>query len=397
MYYYMQSNAMSVDTSGESGEQLEQQRRHVSIFVPTLKSTCNVNNNNSNNPTIRSTEPISFLFIKIDSCSTTSQFYILTAGIIVFYLLYGFFQELIFRLQGFHAHGWYLTLIQFGFYTIFGKLEWWLRKIDKKRIPWCTYFMLAFFTLMTMGLSNTSVGYLNYPTQVMFKCCKLIPVLIGSIIIQGKKIKLVDFAAAGCMSIGLIFFTLADSKLSPSFNHIGITMISLALVADAVIGNIQEKAMKTYQASNVEVVLYSYLIGFCYLLAGAVIFGELGSAFQFCAKHPVETYGYGAIFSVTGYFGIHLVLSLIKVSGVFVAVTVTTFRKALSIVISFALFSKPFTIQYLWSGTLVVLGIYLNIAAKVDVNIFWNGIINFYHYLMQYYKRCRSYTKISYV
>lgn len=36
-----------------------------------------------------------------------------------------------------------------------------------------------------MGLSNTSLGYLNYPTQVIFKCCKLIPVMIGGVFIQG--------------------------------------------------------------------------------------------------------------------------------------------------------------------------------------------------------------------
>lgn len=47
------------------------------------------------------------------------------------------------------------------------------------------YVQLAFYTVATMGLSNASVGYLNYPTQVIFKCCKLIPVLIGGILIQG--------------------------------------------------------------------------------------------------------------------------------------------------------------------------------------------------------------------
>lgn len=41
-----------------------------------------------------------------------------------------------------------------------------------------------------MGLSNTSLGYLNYPTQVIFKCCKLIPVMIGGVFIQGKLILL---------------------------------------------------------------------------------------------------------------------------------------------------------------------------------------------------------------
>jgi len=50
--------------------------------------------------------------------------------------------------------------------------------------------IIAFLTVGTMGLSNTSLGYLNYPTQVIFKCCKLIPVMIGGIFIQGKLILL---------------------------------------------------------------------------------------------------------------------------------------------------------------------------------------------------------------
>lgn len=54
------------------------------------------------------------------------------------------------------------------------------------RIPGKTYMIIAFLTVGTMGLSNTSLGYLNYPTQVIFKCCKLIPVMIGGVFIQGK-------------------------------------------------------------------------------------------------------------------------------------------------------------------------------------------------------------------
>lgn len=76
---------------------------------------------------------------------------------------------------------------------------------------------MAFYTVATMGLSNASVGYLNYPTQVIFKCCKLIPVLIGGIIIQGKKFNFYDTSAACLMSLGLILFTLADSSVAPNF------------------------------------------------------------------------------------------------------------------------------------------------------------------------------------
>ena len=52
-----------------------------------------------------------------------AQFVILSAGVFFFYLLYGYYQELIFSLPGFTGYGWYLTLIQFGYYSIFGKVR----------------------------------------------------------------------------------------------------------------------------------------------------------------------------------------------------------------------------------------------------------------------------------
>ena len=51
-----------------------------------------------------------------------AQFIILSTGVFFFYLLYGYYQELIFSLPGFTGYGWYLTLIQFGYYTVFGKV-----------------------------------------------------------------------------------------------------------------------------------------------------------------------------------------------------------------------------------------------------------------------------------
>lgn len=97
--------------------------------------------------------------------STSPSFYPL--------FIYNFFfipQELIFTLDGIQPFGWYLTLIQFGYYTIFGWVECRIRGVTRK-IPLGTYLLLAFLTLGTMGFSNSSLGYLNYPTQVNY--CKI--------------------------------------------------------------------------------------------------------------------------------------------------------------------------------------------------------------------------------
>ena len=52
-------------------------------------------------------------------------------------------------------------------------------------------------------------------------------------------------------------------------------MINLALVADAIIGNVQEKAMRKFGASNSEVVFYSYSMGVVYLAVALILSGRL--------------------------------------------------------------------------------------------------------------------------
>lgn len=79
-------------------------------------------------------------------------------------------------------------------------------------------------------------------------------------------------------------FVLADSKISPNFDVFGVFLISMALLCDAIIGNVQEKSMKNYQASNTEVVLYSYGIGFVYIFIILLCTGDLTDGFTFFAK-----------------------------------------------------------------------------------------------------------------
>lgn len=67
---------------------------------------------------------------------------------------------------------------------------------------------------------------------------------------------------------------------------------------------------------------------------------------------------------MSGYLGIQVVLTLVRTTGATTAVTVTTTRKAMSIVVSFFFFTKPFTMQYVWSSLIIVLGIYLNVYSK---------------------------------
>ena len=91
--------------------------------------------------------------------------------------------------------------------------------------------------------------------------------------------------------------------------------------------------------------VFLLVLSFVYIL----MTGDLISGINAFGENAYQSYGMVLVFSITGYFGMQAVLSLVRTFGAFVAVTVTSMRKAVSVVISFILFSKPFTIQYLVS------------------------------------------------
>uniref|UniRef100_A0A1I7VU37 Adenosine 3'-phospho 5'-phosphosulfate transporter 2 n=1 Tax=Loa loa TaxID=7209 RepID=A0A1I7VU37_LOALO len=339
---------------------------HTSLYSTTLRRLLPSNIKDVPQPeVVVSNAEVTLLGISIAFRLKGLQFIVLCCGIFVFYITYGFIQELMFKVDGMESYGWHLTLIQFLIYSIMASLESFCCAIIKqRRIPIHIYLEIATLTVGTIGFSNVAVGYLNYPTQVVFKCCKLIPVLIGGIIIQGKQYSCIDFTAACVMSFGLVTFILGDSAVSPMFNPFGYTMISVALLFDAVIGNVQEKSLHIYKASNNEMILYSYSIGFIYIMLGLIIYGNFLDGFYFFSKHPLQTYGYSILFSISGYLGLNAVLSLVRTQGAFIAVTVTTIRKAVTVALSFLFFSKPFVTQYLWGGLLILAAIYLNLYSK---------------------------------
>ena len=88
-------------------------------------------------------------------------------------------------------------------------------------VPLQTYALIGFLSTVSIGFTNVSLKFLNYPTQIIFKSCKLIPVMVGGIIIQKKKYGVAHFLSAALMSVGLCFFVLADSKTSPIFDKAG--------------------------------------------------------------------------------------------------------------------------------------------------------------------------------
>ncbi|KRX60591.1 Adenosine 3'-phospho 5'-phosphosulfate transporter 2 [Trichinella sp. T9] len=322
--------------------------------------------------------------VDIGFLSREFQFILCASAVFLLYVIYGILQEKMFTVDGFRTLGFYLTTVQFFIMAIFGIVE---RNCSSKRrrcTPLKIYFVLSLASFGTIGFSNAAVGYLNYPTQVVFKSCKLIPVMIGGILIQGKRYSVYDYIAVLLMTVGLIMFSLADAAVNPEFNSTGFLCVGMALFSDAVIGNLQEASMRIYAPENNEIMAYTYSIAFLYSAFFTALNGNLIAGISFTLKNPLIMRDM-LLFSVCSYFGVQVILTLINGFDALVAITVTTFRKVITVCLSFILFSKPFTYRYLLGGTVILIGIYFNLYSKKQ-----NVMKKYFDKVSKYFKLTKS-------
>jgi hypothetical protein len=102
-------------------------------------------------PTHKSeTSNLKVLCCTLSHLSPKAEFLICCGLVFLFFLLYGYFAELIFTLDG--VSGWYITLVQFFYYTLFGLFE---NARKTRNVPIKIYLLLAFLTLGTMVSSHS--------------------------------------------------------------------------------------------------------------------------------------------------------------------------------------------------------------------------------------------------
>jgi len=287
------------------------------------------------------------------------------AGIMIAFLLQGMAQETLYVRYKFKDTI-FFTFIQFFGYFLFSSKFFFdvLAKRATIRAPIRFYALASLFLCCSMLFSNMSVELLSYPTAVLFKSSKLIPVMIGGYLFLGKRYSFLEVLSIFLIVLGLIGVSLSDKYSNNQFNPYGVLLSTLSLSADAIASNLQEKAFEAHGASQLEVISTMYLLGSSLILIVAVFSGQLMHGISQCNQNPAMIL-YLFEFAFLGSIGVQFVYLLMKTFGSLLTVMVTSLRKGLTVCISFILFpEKQFTIFHLFSMFGIVLGITMNYFGK---------------------------------
>lgn len=160
--------------------------------------------------------------------------------------------------------------------------------------------------LLAMVTSNMALRWLPYPTQVVGKSAKPIPVLLLGVLIGNKQYDLKKYVCIFTIVIGVVLFMYKDgkasnAKLDDSFG-LGELLLILSLSMDGLTGAIQDRMRSSSRPSAQQMMLamngWSTLI----LIAGLLVTGELFQFVAFTSKYPFLLINL-SLLALTGAFG----------------------------------------------------------------------------------------------
>lgn len=294
--------------------------------------------------------------------SSNKRIVISAGGIFVCYFYFGILQEKITRStygeNDKFTFSLSLVFIQCVINAIFAKIM--LHTIMKSgddSTKQLYYATCGFSYLSAMVSSNMALRHVNYPTQVVGKSCKPIPVMILGVLIGRKKYPLAKYVYVFMIVCGVCLFMYKDKPSvvrsdDSSLIGIGEILLLLSLSLDGVTGAIQERMRAEYQSKPAHMMYYINMWSTLILGIVVLLTGEIWSFMQFVEKYPYvisNIIGF-SLMSALGQVFIYLVVSEF---GPLLCSVITTTRKFFTVLGSVFLFGNTLTSQQ-WLGTTLV-------------------------------------------
>lgn len=291
------------------------------------------------------------------------RFIVCFLGVFVCYFYYGILQETITR--GSYGQGDQkekfvfartLVLIQCIVSALFAKIliQFFEGSKPDHTQSWL-YGLCSLSYLGAMVSSNSALQYVNYPTQVLGKSCKPIPVMILGVTILRKRYPLAKYLCVLLIVSGVALFLYKPNKSSVADDHVfgfGEILLLVSLTLDGLTGVAQDHMRSRFQTSANYMMLNINM--WSTLVLGLVVLwtGEVWDFLSFTERHPSIIYNI-ILFGLTSALGQTFIFMTVVYFGPLTCSIVTTTRKFFTILGSVLLFGNIMTGME-WFGTILV-------------------------------------------
>ena len=223
------------------------------------------------------------------------------------------------------------------------------------------YVTCAFTYLTAMVASNMALQHVNYPTQVIAKSCKPIPVMILGVLYAGKSYPLRKYFFILMIVTGVALFVWKEGKSSSrdGDHFLGYVLLLASLAMDGLTGGIQDR-MRSEGPVRFATLMYNTNLWASVMLGSAVLAtGELSSFFLFVKRFPLvmQEIIWFSVLSALGQLFIYLTVADF---GPLPCSIVTTSRKFFTVLASIIYFGNPASTRQFLGTVFVFAGLALD-------------------------------------
>jgi len=221
-----------------------------------------------------------------------------------------------------------------------------------------TYYAISAFTYLTaMVTSNMALRHVNYPTQVVGKSCKPIPVMILGVLIGRKSYSLRKYLFVLLIVVGVALFIYKEGKASSAGSSeallgMGEILLLLSLSMDGFTGAVQERMKSEHQTKSGHMMLNMNLWSVLFLGIGLLVTGEMWDFIGFVQRYPYVI-GHLLTFSIASALGQFFIFLTVSDFGPLMCSIMTTTRKFFTVLGSVLIFGNSLSYRQ-WFGTALV-------------------------------------------
>jgi len=229
-------------------------------------------------------------------------------------------------------------------------------------VPFHLYSLCSTSYFLAMLFSNLALEWVNYPTQVLGKSCKPIPIMIFGVIFAGKRYACRKYLYVLLIVIGMaVFLYKEDRKSKTDFFQFGTgeMMVVLSLAMDGVTGATQDKIRHNYHTEKWSMMFFMNLFSSVFLAVTLATTGELWKFFDFVQAYPYVLQEM-VLFAIAGAMGQCFIFKTVTDFGPLTCSIVTTLRKLFSLVVSILLFNHPYTSRHIIATGIVFTALILD-------------------------------------
>ncbi|XP_066260620.1 solute carrier family 35 member B1 homolog [Euwallacea similis] len=225
------------------------------------------------------------------------------------------------------------------------------------------YASVSVTYLLAMVASNMALQWVPYPTQVVGKSAKPIPVLLLGVLVGKKSYALKKYLFIFIIVIGIVMFMLKENAMKGESDvsgfGVGELLLILSLVMDGLMGAIQERIRAEAKPSGLQMMLQQNGWSSIFLIIIILLSGELFQFIEFAKIFP-DVYLNIFFIGVASAVGQLFLFNMVSEFGPLPLSIVTTTRKFFTVLGSVIFFGNALTGRQWMGAVLVFLGLFLD-------------------------------------